>query len=95
MSALFACPEPFLLRALNAGIVLAIVAAPLGCNIVWRRMASDGETLAAAMRAAGDKVEQKTFPGVTHEFFGMDAVVAKAREAQDFAVQQIKKAFGQ
>lgn len=48
MSALFAWPEPFLLRALIAGIVLAIVAAPLGCIIVWRRMAYVGETLAQA-----------------------------------------------
>jgi hypothetical protein len=32
-------------------------------------------------------------PGVTHEFFGMDAVVAKAREAQDFAVSQLEKGF--
>lgn len=28
--------EPFLLRALAAGIGLAIVAAPLGCFVVWK-----------------------------------------------------------
>jgi len=39
-------PEPFFLRALAAGVGLAIVAAPLGCIIVWRRMAYVGETLA-------------------------------------------------
>jgi zinc transport system permease protein len=38
--------EPFLWRALIASLVLAIVAAPLGCIIVWRRMAYVGETLA-------------------------------------------------
>jgi len=40
--------EPFFVRALIAGIVLAIVAAPLGCIVVWRRMAYVGETLAQA-----------------------------------------------
>lgn len=40
--------EPFLARALIAGVALAIVAAPLGCIVVWRRMAYFGETLAQA-----------------------------------------------
>lgn len=40
--------EPFLLRALAAGIGLAIIAAPLGCIVVWRRMAYFGETIAQA-----------------------------------------------
>lgn len=38
--------EPFLLRALAAGIGVAVVAAPLGCFVVWRRMAYFGDTLA-------------------------------------------------
>jgi zinc transport system permease protein len=41
-------PQPFFLKALAAGLGLAIVAAPLGCIIVWRRMAYVGETLAQA-----------------------------------------------
>jgi zinc transport system permease protein len=41
-------PEPFLLRALLAGVGLAIVAAPLGCFVVWRRMAYYGEAVAQA-----------------------------------------------
>lgn len=40
--------EPFALRALAAGVGLAVVAAPLGCLVVWRRMAYVGETLAQA-----------------------------------------------
>jgi zinc transport system permease protein len=40
--------EPFLIRALAAGVGLAVVAAPLGCFIVWRRMAYFGETIAQA-----------------------------------------------
>ena len=38
-------PE-FLLRAWLAGIGLAAVAGPLGCFVVWRRMAYFGDTLA-------------------------------------------------
>lgn len=41
-------PEPFFLRALVAGAALAVVSAPLGCIVVWRRMAYVGETLAQA-----------------------------------------------
>lgn len=55
---------------------------------------SDGEMLAAKLKEAGVETTHKLYTGVTHEFFGMDAVVAKAREAQDFAVAQIKKGFG-
>ena len=51
---------------------------------------SDGETLADAMRKAGVSVEQRTFPGTTHEFFGMDKVVKAAREAQDYAITRIR-----
>jgi zinc transport system permease protein len=40
--------EPFLLRSLAAGIGLAIFAAPLGCFVVWQRMALIGETIAHA-----------------------------------------------
>ena len=55
---------------------------------------SDGETLAVAMKAAGDKVEQRTFPGVTHEFFGMGAVVRGAYDANAYAIARLKTAFG-
>lgn len=40
--------EPFLIRALIAGIGLALVAAPLGCLVVWRRMSYFGSTVAHA-----------------------------------------------
>lgn len=40
--------EPFFLRALAAGIGVAAVAGPLGCFVVWRRMAYFGDTLAHA-----------------------------------------------
>lgn len=40
--------EPFFLRALLASLGLAVVAAPLGCFVVWQRMAYFGETVAQA-----------------------------------------------
>jgi len=38
-------------------------------------------------------VEQRTFDGVTHEFFGMAAVLGKAREAQQLAADSPRRAF--
>jgi len=40
--------EPFILRALATGIGLGLVAAPLGCFVVWQRMAYIGEAIAQA-----------------------------------------------
>ena len=40
--------EPFLLRALIAAIGVSMVAAPLGCLVVWRRMSYFGSTIAHA-----------------------------------------------
>lgn len=54
---------------------------------------SDGETLAAAMRAAGDRVEQRTFAGVTHEMFGMGQIVRGARDANTYAIGKLKTAL--
>ena len=55
---------------------------------------SDGDLLTEKLKADGNDVTHKVYSGVTHEFFGMDAVVAKAKEAQDFAVAQLQKGFG-
>jgi zinc transport system permease protein len=40
--------EDFMIRAFVAGIGFAIMAGPLGCFVVWRRMAFFGDTLAHA-----------------------------------------------
>lgn len=40
--------DPFLIRAFAAGIGVAILAAPLGCFVVWQRMAYFGEAVAQA-----------------------------------------------
>lgn len=37
--------EQFMLHALAAGLGLALIAAPLGCFVMWRRMAYFGETV--------------------------------------------------
>lgn len=55
---------------------------------------SEGELLATRMRAAGVRVEQKTYMNVTHEFFGMGAVLDKAREADAQAFKALRTAFG-
>jgi acetyl esterase/lipase len=54
---------------------------------------SDGETLEQAMRAAGDRVDRKVYPGVTHEFFGMGKVVRGAYDAENYAISKLKAAF--
>lgn len=38
--------DDFLIRALLAGIGVALVAGPLGCFVIWRQMAFFGETMA-------------------------------------------------
>ena len=55
---------------------------------------SDGEMLAARLSAAGVDVQQKTFDGVTHEFFGMGNVVDEAKSAEQMAADALRKAFG-
>ena len=40
--------DEFLIRAAAGGIVISLVTGPLGCFVVWRRMAYFGETLAHA-----------------------------------------------
>ena len=53
----------------------------------------DGARLADKMRAAGDTVDLKEYVGVTHEFFGMGAVVPAAKAAEDYAAGKLKAAF--
>lgn len=54
---------------------------------------SDGMMLTDKLKAAGVTVNSKNYDGVTHEFFGMAAVVPQAKEAQAFAAQHLKSAF--
>ncbi len=54
---------------------------------------TEGKQLADKLSAANVAVEQKVFDGVTHEFFGMAAVLPQAKDAQKMAVDQLKSAF--
>ena len=54
---------------------------------------SEGMQLADKLKAAGVTVNSKNYDGVTHEFFGMGAVVPQAKDAMTYAADQLKKAF--
>ncbi len=55
---------------------------------------SEGAKLRDKLKAAGNDVAYQNWNGVTHEFFGMAAVVPEAKAAQDFAGQRLRSAFG-
>jgi len=54
---------------------------------------SDGDLLTKSLTAAGVPVEHRLYKGATHEFFGMTAVVGKARDAQEFSIQRLNASF--
>ena len=54
---------------------------------------SDGKMLADKLEQAGVKVHYQLSKGVTHEFFGMAAVVADADAAQDLAAKKLREAL--
>ncbi len=54
---------------------------------------SEGESIAARLRAAGVTVRSRTFDGVAHEFFGQGAAVPLAREAVRFGAEGLTSAF--
>ncbi|HEV7297973.1 MAG TPA: alpha/beta hydrolase [Tepidisphaeraceae bacterium] len=54
---------------------------------------SDGQQYAEKLRAAGVEITNRNFNGVTHEFFGMGAVIDEAKAAQKFAAERLNTAF--
>ena len=54
----------------------------------------DGAQLEQALESAGNAVERRVYDGVTHEFFGMAAVEDKAKDAQAYAGERLRSAFG-
>lgn len=54
---------------------------------------SEGKDYADALKAAGVSTEYKLYHGVTHEFFGLGAVVDTAKIAEADAGEALKKAF--
>ena len=54
---------------------------------------TEGEQLAAHLSQAGVQVQQRTFPGMAHEFFGQGAVVAQAKDAVQYGADGLKDSF--
>ena len=54
---------------------------------------SDGQAYAAKLVEAGDQVAYRLFKGTTHEFFGMGAVVSKAKTAEEYGAARIAASF--
>ena len=54
---------------------------------------SEGKAYADRLKADGVAVNYKNYSGITHESFGMAAVVPLAKEAQALASADLKKAF--
>ncbi len=54
---------------------------------------SDGQAYAAKLQAAGVPVTYQLYSGVTHEFFGMGAIVDTANTAEHFAARQLSASF--
>ena len=54
---------------------------------------SEGKAYADRLKSAGVPVMYRNYNGVTHEFFGMAAVVDKAKAANAFAAEGLKAAF--
>jgi acetyl esterase/lipase len=53
----------------------------------------DGKMLADKLQDAGVSVKHRDYQGMTHEFFGLGNVVAKAKGAQDAAIADLRAAF--
>ena len=54
---------------------------------------SEGKMLADNLQKAGVPVKYQNYDGVTHEFFGMAAVVPEAKQAQALASGELKSAL--
>jgi acetyl esterase/lipase len=55
---------------------------------------SEGEMYAQKLQKAGVRTNWRLYRGVTHEFFGMGALVPGAMEAEQYAANALKMAFG-
>ena len=56
-------------------------------------LCSEGQAYAKRLTEAGSKVRATTYTGVTHEFFGMGAVVDKAKQAVEEAAGELRSKF--
>ena len=55
---------------------------------------TEGKLLGEKLKASGVRTDYELYAGVTHEFYGMAAVVPQAKEAQALAAKKLKSAFG-
>jgi acetyl esterase len=75
-------------RDLLAGLPPATV-----INATIDPLQTEGRLLAGNLQAAGVETTHRVYEGVTHEFFGMGAVVPAAQEAMDFATGRLSDAL--
>ncbi len=81
-------PNAFPLKARLQGLPPAtIIAAEID------PLQSEGAQYAAALRAAGVRVNYRFYPGVTHEFFGLGDVVSTAAQAERDAAADLDAAL--
>ena len=58
-------------------------------------LTTEGKLLADRLKEAGVEVDYKLYNGVTHEFFGMAALLPEAKEAQALAAGNLKRGLNQ
>ena len=76
--------DPFLLRAAVAGLLIALIAAPLGCLVVWRRMAYFGDATGHAALLGVALALSLSMPPI----LGVIAVAAAMAVAVTFATRR-------
>ena len=54
---------------------------------------TEGRQLADKFQSVGVPVRYQLYTGVTHEFFGTNAIVPEAQQAQNLAAQRLREAF--
>ncbi len=82
-------PRISLVKADLAGLPKTLI---IGAEI--DPLQSEGKLLSDKLKEAKVETDYQLYEGVTHEFFGMAAVVPQAKEAQALAVKKLKAAFG-
>ncbi len=82
-------PRISLVKANLAGLPKTLI---IGAEI--DPLQTEGKLLSEKLKAAKVNTDYELYIGVTHEFFGMAAVVPQAKDAQGLAVKKLKLAFG-
>ena len=84
--------DDFMINALLAGLGLALVAGPLGCVVIWRRMAYFGDTLAhSALLGVALAVSVDVMPviGVVITGVGIAAVLFWLEKNREFSTDTL------